>query len=299
MLDRWLTQGEVSLAVVIIPQIVLLINLLAAGAVVFPGVISTLLVLAPVALFVASGSGVATKTAAPMHLPLQFGLSWTAAGIVTLAASLVAMACLYTEYYPVLNGRLALAEALYRLDQRQYREAEPKAIEAVKADSLSPEPLRLLAELKLARWQATGRPKDREDFVQVASAFTKLDPRHHLAWYTRGTWYLTAWRKSENREDLEAAISAYRQAVKRYPNRALYHAQLAWVLHLAGQAAEAGQEAEKALALDRKMPHREQKLNRQHVVDPVVSQERTTAFREENAEQTAERLRNSVAEENP
>jgi hypothetical protein len=297
MLDRWLTQGDVSLAVVIIPQVVLLINLLAAGAVVFPGVISTLLVLAPVALFVASGSGSAVNSGTPLHLPMQIGLSWTSGGIATLAAALVAMACLYTEYYPVLNGRLALADALYRLDQRQYREAEPKTVEAVKADSLSPEPLRLLAELKLARWQATGRPKDWEDFVQIADAFVKLDPRHHLAWYTRGTWYLTAWRKSENQEDLETAISAFRQAMKRYPNRALYHAQLGWALHLAGQAAEASQEAERALALDQKMPHREQKLNRQHVADPVVSKERSTTFREENAEQTAQRLRNGVAEE--
>jgi len=297
MLDRWLPRGETSLAVVIIPQVVLLINLLAAGALVFPGVISTLLVLAPAALFLASGTSTVANPGTSLHMPLHVGLSRTASGIVVLAAVLVAMACLYTEYYPVMNGRLALADALYRLDQRQYREAEPKTVEAVKADSLSPEPLRLLAELKLSRWQATGRPKDREDFIQVADAFVKLDRRHHLAWYTRGTWFLTAWRKSENQEDLESAISAYREAVKRYPNRAFYHAQLGWALYLAGQTAEATQEAELALALDQKMPHREQKLNRQHVADPVISKERSTTFREENAEQTAQRLRNPVAEE--
>ncbi len=295
LLDQWLKEGEVSLAAVVIPQVVLLINLLAAGAVVFPGVISTLLVLAPVALFLA-GSSALSSVQRPLHMPLQVRLSWTAAGIVTLSAALVAMTCLYTEYHPVLNGRLALADALYSLDQKQFREAEPKTVAAAKADSLSPEPLRLLAELRLARWQATGRPKDWEDFVQVADAFVKADPRHHLAWYTRGTWFLTAWRKSGNQEDLEKAISAFAQAAMRYPNRALYHAQLAWVLHLAGHPTEASQAAEQALALDAQMPHREQKLNRQHVADPDVSQERPATFREEDAEQTVQRLRKAMAE---
>src|SRR5204862_6659337 len=53
LLRPWLARGELTLAAMVIPQIVLLINLLAAGAMVFPAVIATLLVLAPVALLVA------------------------------------------------------------------------------------------------------------------------------------------------------------------------------------------------------------------------------------------------------
>jgi len=222
-----------------------------------------------------------------------------AAALVTLAAVGLTMACLHTEYYPVLNGRQALAAALYGLEQRQFRDAEPKAVAAAEADSMSPEPWRLLADLKLARWQATGEAKDWESFVEVADTFRRLDPRHHIAWYTRGGWFLTAWKKSQRKEDLEQAISAYAAASQHYPNRALYHAQLAWVLHLADNQEAASAEAEKALELDQKMPHKEQKLNRQHVFDPDSDKDRSSPIRDESAEQTAQRLRTASAEQMP
>jgi tetratricopeptide (TPR) repeat protein len=223
-------------------------------------------------------------------------LSPMAAALVTVAAAVLAIACLYTEYYPVLDGRRALAEALYRLDQRQYRDAEPRTVAAAKADSLSPDPWRLLAELRLGRWEATGNEKDWQSFVEVANTFNRLDPRHHLAWYTRGKWFLTAWRKSQRKEDLDDAISAFSKASERYPNRALLHAQLAWALHLAGEDGAARQEAEQAWQLDQQMPHKEQKLARQHVLDPQLSEGRVKEFRDESAEQTVESLRNASAE---
>ena len=45
------------------------------------------------------------------------------------------------------------------------------------------------------------------------------------------------------------------------------------------------------------MPHKEQKLGRQHVVDPEPAKKPTTTFRDESAEQTVERLRTGSAEE--
>src|SRR5581483_11020696 len=53
-LQAWIVRGELPLSSTIIPQIVLLVNLLAAGALVFPAVIATLLVLAPIALQIAA-----------------------------------------------------------------------------------------------------------------------------------------------------------------------------------------------------------------------------------------------------
>src|SRR4029078_12590631 len=64
-LNRWLDGGDLPLSAAIIPTIVLGINLLAAGALVFPAVISSALVLMPVALFVAAlhtGHETATPT---------------------------------------------------------------------------------------------------------------------------------------------------------------------------------------------------------------------------------------------
>ncbi|MBW8883988.1 MAG: O-antigen ligase family protein [Planctomycetia bacterium] len=323
-LEAWIARGELPLAAAIIPQIVLLINLLAAGALVFPAVIATLLVLAPVALFMASvearraggrsqggresfsGEGAPSfKSAWRKRLPTPSVLldpllvSRRAISVLAVAAIAAVLACLYTEYYPVLNGRLALADAVYRLETRQYRDALPKALAAAKADALSPEPWRLLAELRLAQWEATGEDKDWETFVATADTFRELDPRHHLAWFTRGAWFLTAWKKSGRKENIEEAVAAFRKAVERYPNRAVYHAQLAWALHLAGAAEAARKEAEWAYDLDQKMPHQEQKLGHQHVVDPEPAKKPATTYREESAEQTIQRLRTPSAEEQP
>ena len=219
--------------------------------------------------------------------------------VVAVALVAVELSCLYSEYYPVLTGRNQLVEANYHLDLKRFRDAEASAAAAAKADPLSPEPVRLLADLRMAQWRTTGDEEAWKAFVAEADAYQRLDPRHHLAWYLRGNWFLTAWRKSERPEDLDAAITAYRQASECYPNRALYHAQLAWALDLAGQKDAARQEAEKALDLDGQMPHKEQKLARQHVADPQVSSEPFKLFREETAEQTAQRLRTASAEGKP
>jgi hypothetical protein len=77
----------------------------------------------------------------------------------------------------------------------------------------------------------------------------------------------------------------------------LYHAQLAWTLHLAGEMQAARDEAQRAYDLDQKMPHREQKLSRQHVIDPDPAKTPAKMSRDESAEQTVERLRTPSAED--
>jgi tetratricopeptide (TPR) repeat protein len=216
---------------------------------------------------------------------------------ITFVAVLLVAACLYTEYYPVLTGRLEMSEAYYRLQRRRLVDAENSAQAAAAADTLSPEPWRLLAELRMARWQHSSDEKDWQRFIETADTFRHLNPRHHLAWLDRGHWFLAAWRKSQRAEDLQTAIEAYQKTVERYPNRALYHAQLAFVLDLAGRHDAARQEAEKALQLDRLMPHREQKLDRQHVADPQLVGGELKTYLDESAEQTAQRLRNAPAED--
>jgi tetratricopeptide (TPR) repeat protein len=297
-LDRWLGNGELPLDATTVPQIVILINLLAAGAIVFPAVISTLLVLIPVALQVAQGRGASeTRFVKNWHsllLPARLKLSTAAAGLAMLGAIGLAASCLYTEYYPVLNGRRTLSEAMYRLEIKDFREAPAKVIAAAEADSLAPEPRRFLAELMLGRWEATESPQDWRGFTEAANDYSRLDPRHHAAWYTRGTWFLTAWKKSGHQDDLDEALAAFRSAIERYPNHAFYHAQLAWTLHLAGDDSAAREEAKIAYDLDQKMPHQELKLARRHVADPDLSQKPAQAFRAESAEQTVELLRTSL-----
>lgn len=301
----WCAIGYGSLPALIIPQIVLVINLLAAGAFVFPGVISTLLVLVPAALVFVELSAAATgpffqgSRDDSASLPLAIRLSHGVCGAVLGSAALLTVTCLYTAYYPVFQGQSALAEALYALEQRRYADAEPQAIVAAKADSLSPEPWRLLTELRLARWEARRQNSDWDSFLQAADTFQTLNPRHHLAWFERGKWLLVAWKKDDNREHLEQALAAFRQAVKHFPNKALYHAQLAWTLHLAGDDENARLAADAAWKLDQQMPHREQRLARQHVIDPTNTPTSTGLERSETAEQTVQSLRTAPVEKTP
>ena len=170
---------------------------------------------------------------------------------------------------------------------------------AARADRLSPEPWRLLADLRLSQWLASGQEPDRQAFDEAASEYSHRDPQHHVAHWGRGNWYLTAWRKSGLDEDLSKALTAYEQATIRYPQRALYHAQLAWVLHLAGKEDQACQVAQRAKDLDDLMPHSELKLNRQKLVDPEISSTGVKLARKETAEQTVQRLRKTTAEDLP
>ena len=306
LLRPWIAGGELTLAAVIVPQIVLLVNLLAAGALTFPGVIATLLVLVSLACFAASQQAQQVTTdrgikpaARITVLPRPLSLSRTGVILASLGAAVLMIACLATEYLPVLHGRLAVAQAMYLLQAGEGRQAEDRAAAAARADTLSPEPWRLLTELWLSQWLVTGEERDRAAFDKAADAYRQRDPRHHLAWYGRGNWYLTAWRKSARLEDLEQALSAYTQASILYPQRAFYHAQLAWVLHLAGKDDLACQAAQQAMELDDQMPHQEQKLRRQKIIDPKLTPTGAKLPRDESAEQTALRLRMISAEKMP
>ena len=93
------------------------------------------------------------------------------------------------------------------------------------------------------------------------------------------------------------AIEAFQRAVERYPNRALYHAQLAFALGLADEHQAARGEAERALQVDQLTPHREQKLDGQHVADPQLVGGELKTYLHETAEQTAQRLRYAPAED--
>lgn len=301
LLLGWMRGGQLPLAAVVIPQIVLLINLLAAGAIVFPAVISTLLVLLPIALQLAAiplnAPAEQPSSRRTLSMPGQINPPRAVALVVLLAAVVMAMNCLYTDFYPVLNGRQALDDALYRLQVQDFRNAPAAVVAAAAADSLSPEPRQLLGDLLFGRWETSQTDQDWEAFVEAANSYRSSNPRHHVAWFTRGNWFLMAWKKSHRPENLTEAIEAYREACLRYPNHALYHAQLAWTLHLAGDEKSAQAEAATAYELDQKMPHQELKLAKLHVSDPDFSQKPTRTFREESAEQTVERLRTGLAQE--
>jgi O-antigen ligase len=290
----WIARGRLLLAALVVPLVVLLVNLLAAGAVAFPGVIESLLVLAPAALCLAGMQGSGAAAGATPGLPREFSLSKNAAAGLALAALALTIACLFTEYWPVLKSRSALERAMDHWRAGELPEAQRLAEEAALADPRDPEPWRMLAEMRLSKWLVTGAEADWHQFLRADAGFEERDPRNHLVHAKRGNWFLTAWRKSGRQGDLEHALAEYRRAIECYPNWAFYQAQLGWTLHLAGRTEEARAAAEAARRLDDQMPHGDKKLRVQKVADPQIVGGTVHPERPETAEQTVEQLRNTV-----
>jgi tetratricopeptide (TPR) repeat protein len=257
--------------------LVLLLNLLAAGATSFPGVFNTAWILLPVAL---ANSETPVWTWQPKRIP---------ALALVLASLALVFLCSRTLVSPVLESAALLARADEALATRQPSEAQATLLAAASADPWSPIPWHRLADLRFQHWLATQSDTDWHDFQSAADEFARREPHHEIQFTAQGNWLLAAWRRSNDPAHLAAAIDAYRQAVAWYPERALMHAQLAWALHLAGRADEAAAAADRAIELDAKNPHAEQKLSRQTVYDPSL--ETTTA------EQIVRRLRTSTGPE--
>jgi tetratricopeptide (TPR) repeat protein len=280
LLSSWVQSGQLATSHLVVALIALAVNLLAAGAVSFPGVFLSAWVLACVAL---------ANAAAP---------SWTLrpprAGALALlgAAGAVVALGMRTEFSPVLSlsNRLAEAEAL--IQTGRFDRAADQFRLAAADDPWSPAPHRLLAHAALQEWLVSRSPDDWQRFLNAASAFQRHAPRHHATYTERGHWFLRAWRTSDNAAHLTDAIEAYRTAALWYPGRALERVQLAWALHLAGRDAEALAAADVARQLDNRVPHRELKLDRQTIYDPPASPS-TSAQGTLNAEQALQQLRNA------
>jgi tetratricopeptide (TPR) repeat protein len=272
-------------AVPVISLVVLLTNLFAAGAATFPGVFGSAWLLVPLALVHGGGQAPWWK------MPRGGALA------AILAALLLLGACVYTEYSPVLRASVELEQGQRLAGEGHLDKADQTLLVAAAQDPWSPEPWRALADVRLQVWLRTQEAADWERFVLAVDQFIRRDSRHFQSYEAKGNWYLTAWRKRDRGTDLATAVEGYREATQWHPSRAQQHAQLAWVLHLAGRDQDARAEAETALRLDGLNPHAEQKLAKQAVFDPPSGSGGQAAYRPENAEQTMEQLRKSIGPE--
>jgi len=284
-LDPWVSRGNMPAALPAISLLALLVNLLAAGAASFPGVFQTAWILVPLAL-------------ANANVPATI---WVASGSwrigLLVVAAVLAVACMRTEFTPVLTapGRIAWAEHLIQTGRA---EQAPQALTLAAADDpWSPDPQRLLANLALHDWIATQSPSNWDRFTSAAATYERLNPRSHATYTDRGHWFLLAWRTSGDPKHLDAAIDAYGQATMWYPGRALERAQLAWALHLAGREDEAAQAADESQSLDDRNPHVELKLSRQTVYDPQPGSS-AQSDTSQNAELIVHKLRKPSKPEN-
>ncbi len=244
LLSGWVREGGLPPALPAVGTAVLLVHLLAAGALGFPGVAGTLWLLLALGL----------RGDAPRQAP-------RAAAFGALAfAFVLALACHQTAYGPVLQAQNASHAARDAVSAGRFDRAETWLRTAAEADPLAAEPWRDLASLALQTWQQTGDLKSLERFREADAAATKREPNSAAAWFASGQWHLTVYGKTQAMRDAERAVGSFQQAVAQYPNSGRYRAQLALAHDAAGDETAFEQQAREALRLDRLTPHADKKL---------------------------------------
>jgi tetratricopeptide (TPR) repeat protein len=241
LLLSWINGGRFTPLLPALAVLVLLTHLLGAGGIGFPGVAGSLWLLLALGLF-----GYAPRT-----LPRSAAVSGL---ILALTA---AVACYLSAYSPVLRYRAASERARRALSTAE-REKELRA--AAAADPLAARPRHELAAMALDAWLKHPTPERFRRFEQQNRKALELAPNSSLAWLSSGDWYLTAYAKSGQRDQLEQAIEAYSRAVQLYPNSATSRAKLALAYKRAGRQQDFRREAHAALRLDRLTPHADKKL---------------------------------------
>ncbi len=242
LLHDWVDGGELPQALPAIGVAVLLVNLLAAGAMGFPAVAGTLWLLLALGLNEADSGRWRT-------VPRAVALS----GLI-LAVTL-AVTCYLSGYGPVLRCRGSMAAA-----ERNPAKAAVHLANAAMEDPLDGRPCRQLAAIVFRDWRVSPMPGKFELFETYCTAALERMPHSSHAHRIAGDWYLEAFKATSNQEHINKAIDYYGNAVEMYPNSGLCHAKLALALHAAGRWEAFRREAETALELDDETPHLDKKL---------------------------------------
>lgn len=279
-LRGWVQGGELHVSLPVIALIALLVNLLAAGAVMFPGVINTVWVLAVLAL------PLATAGKPTLHLGAQ------TAAVPVLISIVILFAFMFTQYRPVLNARLYIAQGDTFRTLGNLEAADAWFVRAAEADPWAVEPRRNLFDLRLQRWYELQTDANWRAFEEATAPFLAADPQFYGQYESAALSYQSAAGARPSPERRQRVVELLQQAVERYPNGAHLHAQLAWALHRAGRDDEARREAEEALRLDSLHNHSEQKLSALHLYDPGAPDVNSEGVRPETIEQSMEKLRN-------
>lgn len=269
-LDGWVVRGKLEPGWPGIGLLTLAINLLAAGSLIFPGVMTTAWVLA----------AIATSDARRQSVARLKPLAWAALA----GASLVAILAHQTLYQPILASQSRQYEFMEARSRGEIARARTALQQWIAADPWSPEPWRSLAELELEQWLATSEAEAPATFLTAVAQTALLSPHSSRQSDQEAQWYWAAWRRGKPAEYRRRAVEAWQEAVDRYPNSSYLRAQYAWALAESGQAADAKREAEEALALDALNPHREQKLANRRLFDPALKAE--SPYRNESAEES-------------
>lgn len=241
-LAPWVREGTLPVRLPGVALVVLLIHLLAAGALEFAGVAGSFWLLLAVGLNL-------TEPRPTYQISRGVGVLLF---LVTLGLTLAGY---LTGYAPVLTRQMALRRA-----QEEPRRAVEFLQQARDADSWAVEPQRALAALAFGQATHEPTPQRRNEFLRAQEAVFVLTPWSSAVRAEAGERYVALFEQTHEPVWSQRAAEVYQQAIERYPNSALLRARLALALAAAGQPEAARREAQEALRLHELTPHRDKKL---------------------------------------
>jgi tetratricopeptide (TPR) repeat protein len=230
----------------------LLVNLLAAGGIGFPGVAGSLW------LLLAVGLNTAGADQPPRTLPR---ISAVAVLVVALA---LAVACYASAYGPVLRCQAELRPVQEAWAEGNLAAAEKHLLAAAKADPLAADPRHQLLAVASKRWREKKTPETLRQLDRYLDRYdqvlAELAPNSSRAWLAAGELHEEVYSATGRRGDVDRAIEAYSRAVALYPNSGLCRARLALAHQAAGDLRNFRDQADWALRLDQQTPHADKKL---------------------------------------
>jgi len=248
LLHGWTLHGGLPRWLPLTAMGVLLVNLLAAGGISFPGVGMTLWVLIAVITF---------DDPAPLwQLTKRRALAWLAP-----ACAVLLVACHVSAYQPALRRESLLSLAADAQRRGNIAAAAQYAEQAAQADPWSAAPHLHLARLYFDRWRAEA-DSSAADIVQRifrhSDAALQRDRHSYLTESAVGYLHLSVQTRQPTEKDSpRKAVRHFQRAVHLYPADAMTHAHLSYAL---GDGELAAAAAEEALRLDALCPHEERKL---------------------------------------
>ena len=191
VLYPWVQSGRLPALLPAIGIVVLLVNLLAAGGIGFPGVAGTLW------LLLALGLNDAERGS--WELPRRASV----AGLVLTLA--LGFACYQTAYRPVLESQAAMRAAV-----RDPGRAVPLLADAIQADPLWADPWAHLAQTAFAQWQKTRSTQSLDSYVDGRRLAVVA---HQFLWLTQWSAIFQFFRRRPAGIRSEA-VNCHRRAVE-------------------------------------------------------------------------------------
>ncbi len=241
MLRPWVERGDDSAILWAAAVLVLLIHLLFAGGISYPGVATGLWLLAALAL---NASHCGERSVYP----------WV--GTLVIAGSLGSIAaCHLSGYQPTLIART-------QIDRAYAGAGDPEALilKAAAADPWAFGPRVYLAELTHQQWLAEPNAERLAKFDRAVEEALARAPRAATLRHQLGKAYRECFGRSKSQAHLDQAIRLLESAATLYPNSCRIRADLAETYLLKPDLEGFERERAEALRLDELTPHLDKKL---------------------------------------